>query len=141
MEPAGDQDEETMAWRLFQGLEERIGGTDGQSVRVVNQANLSFPDEWSIDELLFDLPYLVDFDLRCCGFRIGLDDEVIRVCSRGYLQTGSATSTAVLSLRLQGLLAVEGLDQPHGGHRLPDLGLAIEEIGMGQASIAQGRPK
>ena|SRR6476661_3786677 len=141
MEPAGDQNEETMARRLFQGLEEGIGGTDGQSVRVVNQANLSFPNEWSIDELLLDLPHLLDFDLRRCCFRIGLDDEVIRVRSRGYLQTGSATSTAVLSLRLRGLLAVEGLGQPHGGHQLSDLGLTIEEICMGQASIAQSRSK
>ena len=141
MEPAGEEDKETMTRRLFQGLEECIGCPDRQSVRVVNQANLPFPDEWSIDELLFDLPDLLDFDLRRCCFRIGLDDEVIRVRPRGYLQARSATPTAVVSLSLRGLLAVEGLGQPHGGHQLSDPGFAMEQIRMGQASIAQGRLK
>ena len=130
-----------MTRRLFQGLEERVGCTDRQSVRVVNQANLPFPDEWSIDELLFNLPHLLDFDLRRCRVRIGLDDEVIRVRPCGDLQAGSATATAVLSLRLRGLLAVEGLSQPHGGHQLSDSGFAVEQIRMGQPSIAQCRLK
>src|SRR6185437_11418962 len=99
-ESAGDQDEETLTGGLLQGLEERVGCPDRQSVRVVNQANLPFPDEWSIDELLFDLPHLLDFDLRHCCFRVGLDDEVIRVRPCGYLQAGSATPTAVVGLRL-----------------------------------------
>lgn len=100
MESAGDENEETMTRRLFQGLQERIGCTDRQAICVVNQANLPFPDEWSIDELLFDLPHLLDFDLRRCGLRIGLDHKVIRVRPSGYLQAGSATATAVLSLCL-----------------------------------------
>lgn len=141
MEPASDEDEETMARRLFQGLEERVGGSDRQSIRIVNQANLPSPDEWSVDELLFDLPHLFDFDLRRCGLLVGLDDEVIGVCPRGYLQAGSATPTAILDLRLRELLAVECLSQSHGSHQLPDPGFAIEQIRMGQAFIAQGRLK
>lgn len=137
MEPAGDEDKETITGRLFQGLEERVRCTDRQSVRVVNQANLSLPDEWTINELLFDLPHLLDFDLRRCGFWIGLDDKVIRVRPSSYLKAGSATATAVLSDCLGGLLAVEGLSQSHGGHQLSDPGFAIEHIRMGQASIAQ----
>jgi hypothetical protein len=85
MEPAGDQDEEAMTRRFFQGLEERVGCSDRQSVRIVNQTNLSVSDERSIDKLLFDLPHLLDFDLRRCSFWIGLDDEVIRVRPSGYL--------------------------------------------------------
>ena len=130
-----------MTRRLFQGLEERVGRADRQSVRVVNQANLPLPDERSINELLFDLPHLLDFDLRRCCFRVGLDDEVIRMRPRGDLQAGSATATAVLSFCLRGLLAVEGLSQPHGGHQLSDPGLAVEQIRMGQPSIAQRRLK
>jgi hypothetical protein len=141
MEPAGDQDKETVTRRLFQGLEECVGCPDRHSVGVVNQANLPFSDEWSIDELLFDLPYLLDFDLRGGCFWVGLDDEVIRVSPRGYLQARSATPTAVLSLSLRGLFAVEGLSQSHGGHRLSDSRFAIEQIRMGQAPIVQGRLK
>ena len=126
---------------LFQGLEERVGCPDRQSVRVVNQTHLPFPDEWSIDELLFDLPHLLDFDLRRGGFRIRFDDEVVRVGPSGYLQAGSAMPTTVLSLCLRGLLAVEGLSQPYGGHQLSDPGLTVEQIGMGQASTAHGRLK
>src|SRR5574337_61566 len=141
MEPAGDQDKEPMTRRLLQGLEERVGRPDRHSVGVVNQANLPFSDEWSIDELLFDLPYLLDFDLRGGCLWVGLDDEVIRVSPRGYLQARSATPTAVLGLRLSGLLAVEGLSQSYCGHQLSDPGFAIEQIRMGQASIVQDRLK
>jgi hypothetical protein len=53
-----------MTGRFFQGLEERVGRTDGQSIGLVDEADLPFADEWSIDELLFDLSDLLNLDLR-----------------------------------------------------------------------------
>ncbi len=127
-----------MTRRFFQGLEQRVGCPDRQAIRVVNQANLPLPDERPIDELLFDFPHLLDLDLRRGGFGIRFDDEIVRVRPSGDLEAGSATTTTILSFCLRGSLATEGLSQSHGGHQLSDPGFAVEQIGMGQTSMAQG---
>lgn len=141
MGPTGDENEETMPRRLLQGLEERVGGADRQAVRIVDEADFPLTDERSIDELLFDLPHLLDLDLRRRCVAIRLDDEVIRVRPGDYLQTRSATATTVLKPRRRGLLAVESLSEPHRRHQLSDPGLTIEQIRMGQSPVAQRRLK
>src|SRR5262245_44316235 len=84
-----------MTGRFFERLEKCIGSADGQSVGVVNHADLSISDEGPIHDLLFDLTNLLNFDLRRRQFRIRLEDEVIGMCTGIDLVTGPADSTGI----------------------------------------------
>lgn len=136
MGSAGDQEKESMARRFFQGLEQRIGGTDGQSIGLVNETDLPFADERPIDELLFDLSDLLDLDLRRRRFRIGLDHETVRVCPSRDLYASATVPAAVDIVRVARLLTVQCLGQPHSGHPFSDPSLTVEEVGVGQAPVA-----
>lgn len=48
-------------------------------------------------------------------------------------------TTAVETVSVGRLFAVQGLGQSYRGHPLSDSGLAVEEIGVGQAAIAYTR--
>lgn len=137
MRSTADQDKEPVTGGFFQGLEQCVGCSNGQSIGLIDETNFPFPDERSIDELLFDLAYLLNLDLGRRCFRVGLDYETVRVGPCRNLEARSAVSTAVSIVRVVYLFTVQRLSQPYSGHPLSDSGLAMEQVGMGEASMTE----
>lgn len=137
MEPTGDQDKETVTRRLLQCFEQGIGCADGHSIRIVDQADLLLADERPIDKLLFEFSDLVNLDLGYRRLRIGFDDKIIGMGLSRNLQAGAALAATVRGLSEHWAVTIQDLRQPHGGHTLADVAIAVEEIGVSESLIGQ----
>jgi hypothetical protein len=130
MKPAGDQDKETMTWRFLQCFEQGVSCTDGHSIGIVDQADLLLTDEGPINELLLKFSDLFNLDLRCCRLRIGFDDEIIGMSLSGNLQARAALAATVRGFGENWAVTIQDLREPHGSHTFPNVGIAMEKIGM-----------
>ena len=126
-----------MTWRFLQCFEQGVGCTDGHSIRIVNQADLLLTDEGPIDELLLKFSDLLNLDLGCRRLRIGFDDEIIRMRLSRNLQARPASATTVGGLGENGVVTAQDLRQPYGRHALANVGVAVEEVRMGESLIGE----
>lgn len=105
----GDEDEEAVTRRFFQRLEQRVRCPDRQAVCIVNQTDFSFAQQWFVDEVLVEIPHLLDFDLGRGRVSVRFDYDIVRMSSRGDLKAGPALAAAVLLGDPTWLFAVQGL--------------------------------
>ena len=126
-----------MTRRLLQCLEQSIGCADGHAIRIINQADLLLADERPIDKLLFEFSDLLNLDLGCCRLRIGFDDKIIGMRLSRDLQARAALAATVRGLSEHWAVTIQDLRQPHGGHALANVGIAVEEIGVSESLIGQ----
>ena len=87
---------------------------------------------------MLDLPDLLNLDLLGGLFWVRLDDEKVRMRAGFDLLAGSALATTVETFCLWGPFAVECLCETNGRQSFPDRFLAVEQIGMSQALMADG---
>ena len=84
---------------FFEGLEQRVGRSQGQPIRLINDADLSTADKGPVDDLRLEIPDLLDLDLGVGLFLVRFDQQEVRVGTSFDLMTGPAGSTGVGNVR------------------------------------------
>ncbi len=135
---AGDQEEETVSWRLFQCFQQGVGRADRHAVCIVDQADFPLADERPIHDLMFDLADLFDLDLLGGLFRIRFDDEKVRMGAGLDLLAGPAGAATVEAFCFWRPFAAERLRETNRRQSFPDRLLAMEQVGVSQSLMGDG---
>ncbi|GJL62567.1 MAG: hypothetical protein NPIRA04_12210 [Nitrospirales bacterium] len=122
-----------MVWRFFKCLEESISRTDREAICVVNHANFSHPQKWTINDVMFDFSNPFDFDLRVLALSVfGVNEEDVRMNVCHDLLTGSAGPACVGYWGVRMGVAIHGLNELHGRHTFANGLVAYQYIGVGE---------
>ena len=125
----GGQHEDDMARRLFQRLEQRIGGGVGEHVDLVDDVDLPTTRR-SQGGVRHQVAHGVDAVVGC-GVQL-VDVERRALGDLGARRTGAA------GLALHGRRTVEGLGQDPRRRGLSGATRAAEEVGVGDPAVAHG---
>jgi hypothetical protein len=82
---------------------------------------------------------LLNLDLLGGLFRVRLDDEKVRMCAGLDLPAGPACATTVETIHVRWPFTVERLREANGCEPLSNRLLAVEQVGVSQALMGDGR--
>ena len=127
----GGQHENDMRWRLFQGLEQRIGGTGAQHVNFIDDIDLVLSFVWSVIN-----PFPEVTDVIHTGVAGGVNFNDVQSSAFGDCLT-PLTGIAGFALAFVGE-AVDRLGENASGTGLAGTAWTAEKVSMRDMTAAQG---
>lgn len=118
---------------ILQGFEEGIGGFDGHGVGLINEAYLMGADQGAVDDEVFQMADLVDFDLGTLFLTIlRFNEKKVRVRMQFNLMTGPAFPAGIFEGGLQRGFAMQKFGKGHSDQPFPDLSFTLKQVGVPQ---------